>query len=528
MYIKILLILFFVFSGLFLFSQEEEIPSQDIDPDGYNIFYYSDGSVSSEGYLVDGKPEGFWRSYYPDGTLKSEGNRRLFVLDSIWNFYYPDGNLKKSIYYRNDKRNGYTITYDYYDDEDSVKNYHKSSKVLYLNGTREGQAFYYDRNSVLKYSYHYRNGKRHGVGKEYNQDSIVITLFNYYDSYLIDRTLINRFDNSGQKSGKWISFYDNGNKHIETHYLNGKLHGDYIEYDRHGDILTRKTYVNGEIYVPYPDEIEEEIELVAEIKTSYYQNGRIRFQGAFLDTIPVGIHREFDEEGIVKSSKEYNTRGQLTGIGFYDENGLRTGNWQLFGPIDNYVYAEGSYRDGLKHGFWTYYYPDKSIEQKGTYIAGKPEDEWIWYHQNGNIRKKENYLNGKLEGEYVEYDIAGNILIKGEYFDDAREGEWYYKVGNITKKGSYKLDEKNGEWKHIYNDTGSISFEGNFVNGDPDGVHKFYYSNGKIRILANYRMGSKHDSWRKYNDDGTLFITQTYENDRLVRVDGRRVNIDYE
>ena len=56
-------------------------------------FFYPDGSVSSEGTMVNGKPDGYWKSYYQDGTLKSVGKRTNFQLDSIWCFYDEHGNL---------------------------------------------------------------------------------------------------------------------------------------------------------------------------------------------------------------------------------------------------------------------------------------------------------------------------------------------------------------------------------------------------------------------------------------------------
>ena len=47
----------------------------DIDPNGYNIFYYPNGTKSSEGHFENGKPEGYWKTYHENGVLKSEGNR---------------------------------------------------------------------------------------------------------------------------------------------------------------------------------------------------------------------------------------------------------------------------------------------------------------------------------------------------------------------------------------------------------------------------------------------------------------------
>lgn len=493
--------------------------------DGYTVFYYPNGNISSEGKLVDGKPEGIWKSYYDNGTLKSIGNRRFFLLDSVWNFYYPDGNISQSIYYRNDLRNGYTVNFEFYFNKDSVKHYYKSSKILYFNGKKEGLSFYYDNNSKIKYSYNYRNDKRHGIGKEYDNDSLVISIYNYYDGYLIERFLVNRYDNEGKKQGKWMLFYQNGNKQIEKHYLNNKLHGIYIEYDLSGNKVIEKVYRDGVIHVPSNEEIE--IELIAEIKSSYYKDGTLKFQGAFIDSIPVGIHREFDEEGKLLLAKEFDGNGVLLGEGFFDENGLKTGKWRLFDNHYKYFYGEGSYKNGKKEGLWTYYYPDRSIEQQGKYIADKPEDDWVWFYKNGKVRREESFVNGKNEGKYTEYDINGKIIVSGEYFDGAKQGDWIYSVGNITKNGSYEIDQKNGYWKSFFTDSGNISFEGNFVNGDADGVHKFYYGNKNIRLIAEYRMGNKHSNWRQYNDDGSLFITRTFRNNRLVRIDGKKININF-
>ena len=45
-------------------------------------FYYKNGEISSEGYMIQGKPVGYWKSYYENGIVKSEGNRKGFELDS--------------------------------------------------------------------------------------------------------------------------------------------------------------------------------------------------------------------------------------------------------------------------------------------------------------------------------------------------------------------------------------------------------------------------------------------------------------
>ncbi|MCK7460655.1 MAG: hypothetical protein MZU84_00480 [Sphingobacterium sp.] len=51
-----------------LFQDKSEILK-----DGYQIFKYPNGTISSEGLFKNGKPEGFWKSYYVTGIKKSEG-----------------------------------------------------------------------------------------------------------------------------------------------------------------------------------------------------------------------------------------------------------------------------------------------------------------------------------------------------------------------------------------------------------------------------------------------------------------------
>jgi len=58
-----------------------------VSGDGYQVFRYPNGTISSEGVLKNGKPEGFWKSYYVTGIKKSEGKYSNFQLDSVWVFF---------------------------------------------------------------------------------------------------------------------------------------------------------------------------------------------------------------------------------------------------------------------------------------------------------------------------------------------------------------------------------------------------------------------------------------------------------
>lgn len=509
----------FIILALILFSIG--LYAQDIDPNGFNRFYYPNGQISSEGWMKDGKPDGYWKSYYETGVLKSEGKRQFFELDSIWNFYFPDGKIAEQISYRNDKKNGYSFTHDYYFTSDSTKINFLSSKELFLNGILEGTSYYYDTSGFVKYEYQYKNGIKNGDAKEFNKDGMVITLYKYYNGYRIESEKINRYNSENQKHGKWIDFYSNGNKKTEYNYFNGKLHGIYREYDLSGKMTVERKYVNGEIFVPKP---EDEIVLKAEVKKSYHPNGKIQFEGAFLDDMPVGIHKEYNTDGKLLKVKEYTPKSILLGEGLFDEQGRRTGEWKLYDEYNEYFYAIGNYVEGKRDGIWKFYYKDGKLEMEGYFNRDKPDREWVWYYPNGLKKREESYLMGKLEGLYVEYDSVENVILKGEYFDDVRIGEWFYFVGDIIEEGAYELGEKDGEWKHYYAETGQLRFVGKYRKGDADGMHKWFYPNGNVELFGEYRVGSKTKDWKKYEPDGSMYMTFTYRNDELIKIDGKRLS----
>lgn len=493
--------------------------SQQKDGDGFTRFYYQSGNLSSEGFIENGKANGYWKNYYENGTLKSEGNRVNFLLDSTWIFYNIDGNISKKINYREDKKNGYSYTYSFYYDKDSIKHYYLKSKELFYLDKKEGLSYFFDSANILINSINYKNDKRHGYAKTYNKDSIVIVLRTYFNGYQLNLQKINRYNNDKLKQGLWIDFHQNGNKHRERYYSNDSLHGSYKEYDLSEKLIKEITYVKGSVYIP-PE--KEAIKLKSELRTEYFENGNIKYEGAFLNNNSVGIHKEYNENGQITISKEYSQTGKLLGQGFFDKNGLKTGKWKLYDSIYNYFFAEGEYEKGLKEGLWKYYFPNLQLEQEGYFTADNPDREWIWYYSDGKIRKEENYLNGKLEGHYKEYDKNGNIIAEGEYFDNERNGEWNLTIGITKQKGKYEYGELNGKWEMHYLNKNKY-FEGNFRNGDPIGRQYWFYPDGNIFISGEYRAGKKHGEWKVFNLDNSISKTYVYKNGNIIKIDGEKI-----
>lgn len=480
--------------------------------------YYPNGQISSEGYVKDGNPDGYWITYYPTGIVKSEGKRTNFQLDSTWNFYNQLGELTEVINYQLGKKSGFTLKYTY-DNPKQPAQKTLISKELFINDRREGTSQFFYHTGELKQEVIFSKGKKEGYSKLYDTDSVIISLEQYKDNYLISREGINRKDTTGLKQGKHKEFFDNGKVKSEVNFLDNELHGYFREYDEEGLLVQTLRYENGVIM----EEIDEEAKEIIDFKRTYDEKGRLVFSGGYKEGIAIGIHRFFDSTGIVVNSYIYNQNGDKISEGIIDLQGKRRGKW-----IDYYVSSEvkakGYYKNNKRSGSWIFYFRNGKIEQRGNYLNGRLDSEWIWYYPSGEVWRQETYFNGREDGYSVEYDKLGEIITEGNYISGEKDGEWFYKVGDHTEIGKYIYGLREGKWIYYYLDE-NIQFEGKYLQGFPDGKQVFYYENGKIKEEQYYRTGVREKSWRKYDEFGNNTLTITYKNNSEVRINGIKTKL---
>jgi antitoxin component YwqK of YwqJK toxin-antitoxin module len=505
---RFVLILLMVIPSLLQAQLNEELK------DGFHQFKYPNGSISSEGTIRNGKPDGYWKSYYVTGVLKSEGKRRSFLLDSIWVFYDQTGDTTEKISYVLGKRNGYYIKYQ----KDPVYGVYEYSKELYVNDKREGTALIFYPEEKIRQTIPYINGKKDGLSREYDREGKVITLLEYDNDFLISREKINFTDAAGLKQGEWLDFYPDGKIKTERNYLDDLLHGYYKEYDEKGKLLVTLLYDNGKVT---GTDIDNSAEI--EVENRYNDEGRLIYSGPFKEGVPVGIHREFNEDGTVKNARIYNDNGVLMSEGIVDEEGNRNGPWKDY-ATDGTVIAEGAYADNRRTGTWKFYNTNGRLEQAGSYNNGRIDGTWHWYYPGGELLREEEYYQGKRDGKYTEYTRTGDIIARGEYADGERNGEWKFISGDNTEEGRYLLGLRDGQWKAYYAD-GKMRFKGEYRQGNPDGRHVIYYDNGRLKEDRYYKNGLRTRTWRKYNEEGEVILTITYRDDVETNINGVAINL---
>lgn len=478
-------------------------------------FTYPGGQISGEGLLVDGKPEGIWISYYPTGVLKAEGKWKHNQLDSVWNFYNEHGQLKERINYLNGQKNGYAYTYD--TEALSAIPVIKTME-LYVNGIRQGNTYLYQSGKIAEII-PFRNGKRHGLGKSFDADSTLSMITRYHDDAVVDREIINRMDEQGNRTGLWKELYANDRVFREMYYRNGVPDGMYKEFKPDGTLVVSLLYKNGALVK------DEETKSSVEIKESKDEKGKLLSSGPYKNGIPVGIHRWFNANGEVTDAILYSDAGERLGRGIIDQEGKRQGRWTDFFE-DGTVKAEGNYIAGLRSGEWKFYYPSGKLMQEGEYVRNRPDGPWVSYHANDSVWKKEEFFEGEKDGPYLEFDPHGNKVVEGRYVANEREGLWIFRIGDVVYQGEYIQGLPHGKWKSWYAG-GSIESETNYIQGNADGRQLFYYPEGTLREERYYRNGSREKTWKKYYPGGEIKVVVSYENDKEIRIYGERIELPY-
>lgn len=490
----------FVFTILLLISSA--IFAQDAV---YQKFYYQNGTLSSEGFMREGKPDGYWISYYPEGGVRSKGNRKNFQLDSLWIFYDKSGLILSEITYKNGKKHGLCREYE----EDFVK------ELIYKEDTIVGVEKHIDNNGYIIGLIPYQDGVPQGIARFFDTLANIHTILYYDYGNIIKREYINRWNANQKKQGAWKIFNENGFLVQEGYYINGKKNGYFKYYDEKGNFQYIEKYEN-DILV---DDAVETKKL--DRKVDYHPTGQIRTVAHFFKGKPEGVRREYDTNGNVVKSYIFH-EGIKLGEGVVDDNGKKQGLWKEFYE-SGALKAKGKYLNGRPIGDWTYFYETGQTEIIGAYTKkGKKDGQWWWYYPDESVLAFENYEDGDLDGYCFTIAINGDTLTKGTYSMGVETGKWYYLNDSVLIVGKYIDGNKEGIWKTYY-PNGKIKIEERYFNDLLDGKVIYYWPNAIKMAEYNYNSGLLNGNVVKYDENGSILFTTTYKMGVEIKYDGIKV-----
>ncbi len=475
-----------------------------INPDGHNVFYHPNGKIASEGNMRDGKPDGYWKTYNEKGVLIAEGNRVNFELDSTWNFYNDSARLVLQINYKNGLKEGIRRTFR--EDEILEENF--------TNDIKNGLSITYFPDGKIKRTVNFVNGFEDGIAREFSPDGTVITLLEYRRGFIVDRENINRVDKRGLKQGRWKYFYDNGSVKLEGIYRDDRKNGYFKEYDEKGMLTNISKYVNDELQQETPELVKLDVrtdyypngkpktvasykgDVPQGVRREYDSSGRVVASYTFNKgkLVSEGI---IDDEGVKDGPwKEYYEEGELRAEGSYNQ-GKRVGKWKFYHQNGS-VEQDGNYNNqGNPEGAWKWYFENGNVERDEAYRNGLTDGPYTEYDENGKVVVQGEYVDGLEEGFWkFQY---GDTREEGTFKGGKRNGEWktYYDNGELSFVGSFIDDNPNGRHIWFYPD-GKKRDQGEFLMGMRTGDWVQYDKDGNVFLVIAYENGieKKYDGIR--------------------------------
>ncbi len=120
---------------------------------------------------------------------------------------------------------------------------------------------------------------------------------------------------------------------------------------------------------------------------------------------------------------------------------------------------------------------------------------YLSFENNNRIIEKSEYKNGLKNGYSYTYYYSSSYynnpasLFKKEYFIDNKLNnvvKYYYPNGNLSLILNYKDGNLNGLFK-IFNSNGLLKIKGNYVNNQLNGLLEIYHINGRIRSKIEFK-----------------------------------------
>jgi len=187
----------------------------------------------------------------------------------------------------------------------------------------------------------------------------------------------------GQRHGKAVWYYPNGEKRREATFDHGEPTGELIEWGPDKKLVSRATFLHGRVLRPI---------------VQFYEPGRKRYEGFHLSADNAS-RATFDWwNGTVSTSDNPKADKDLkhgAWVAYY-RNGQKT--------------VEGEYREDQPHGKFTWWYESGQKQAEGSYQNGREHGVWHTWHSNGMRESRQEFDRGVLTGTKVRWTSEGQLV----------------------------------------------------------------------------------------------------------------------
>ena len=498
----------------------------------YTEHYYPNYQLKEKYAYKDSLPHGKWIGYYKDGETKHVKRFEDGEKQGKWQFFTEGGDVHTFELYENDKRNGEwykkgeetDIYYQFWDMDSLISEY---ADLHYPNGQL-----------IEKISY--KEGLKNGKFTGYFQNGA--------------KKYVKRFEND-KPEGKWQYYTMAGKTNAEEIYVEGKRNEEWFRLDESGDTYYQywdmDSLISEYADLHYPNgQLIEKISYKEGLKdgkfTGYYENGKVKYKKRYTADQPDGKWEYYTAAG-KKNAVQIYVEGKRNEEWYrIDKKGdTYYQYWDQDSLVSEYAdlhYSNGqliekiSYKEGLKDGKFTGYYPSGKVEYVKRYEEDKPMGKWKFVREDGTTKKIEIYETGEKNDEWITYEKNGDVYYQFWDMDSlvSEYADLHYPNGQLIEKISYKDGRKNGKFtgyyengqtKHIrtykddkldgkfadYTESGQILRKQGYMNGLLDGPSKEWYLNGEVKVKTAYKEGKLDGGFMSYDSLGRKVTKGEYE-----------------
>lgn len=269
---------------------------------GQLLLKFPNGATYYKAQIIGGKYNGMLERYTPAGTLTYKGNYIDDVEEGLHTSYYADGKKMSEENYVLGKKHG--IAKEYYN------NGGVSEEEEYMLGTLQKCIHYYENGGKMVEVFYDSEGDV-TEEKYYAMDGTFRNGFVFESGYTSGYTYLDKAGNMVEKkldkdTNTLVTYYQNGNKAIETGYNYGRFDGVYKKWHPNGTVHQEENYISGERNGEYK---------------SYALDGTLTFTGNYIRGDKQGVFKSYYDTGKLEYEEEYVCNSRHGICKYYDQNG---------------------------------------------------------------------------------------------------------------------------------------------------------------------------------------------------------------
>jgi uncharacterized protein len=190
-------------------------------------------------------------------------------------------------------------------------------------------------------------------------------------------------------------------------------------------------YPNGNTQETYT--YKNSIDTLSYVYTNYYENGKLKIHGNYLNNKKEGAWVWYFSNGILSDSATYRNAEFVE----------RRVHWDSLGKLTKLEIITGPCYDCCCDGLVISYYSNGKTESEAHMQKGKEQGKYVFYYDNGQPKKEEYFSEGIKEGNYYEWYATGKRWVNGFY----RQGKmdsiwtWYDSTGTVNSIRQLKSGE---------------------------------------------------------------------------------------